>query len=70
MIIERDVPIPMEDGLVLRADVFRPPSGGPHPVVMTLGPYAKGVREFQPSLKDYVCIVLNVMVVSTSRSIG
>src|SRR5882757_8731996 len=42
MIIERDLPIPMDDGLVLRADVFRP-DGGPHPVIMTLGPYAKGV---------------------------
>ena len=45
MIIERDASIPLEDGLVLRADVFRPDSGGPHPVVMTLGPYGKGVRE-------------------------
>ena len=24
MVIERDVPIPMDDGVVLRADVFRP----------------------------------------------
>ncbi|KIW95033.1 uncharacterized protein Z519_03614 [Cladophialophora bantiana CBS 173.52] len=42
MIIERDVPISMDDGLVLRADVFRPDSGA-HPVIMTLGPYGKGV---------------------------
>ncbi|KIX01077.1 uncharacterized protein Z518_10143 [Rhinocladiella mackenziei CBS 650.93] len=42
MIIERDVPIPMDDGLILRADVFRPTEGR-HPVIMTLGPYGKGV---------------------------
>jgi uncharacterized protein len=44
MVIERDVGIPMEDGLVLRADVFRPQTSDPAPVVMTLGPYGKGVR--------------------------
>jgi predicted acyl esterase len=44
MIVERDLPVPMDDGLELRADVFRPEEGGPIPVVMTLGPYGKGVR--------------------------
>ncbi|MGH9089055.1 MAG: CocE/NonD family hydrolase, partial [Acidimicrobiales bacterium] len=39
MAIERDVAIPMDDGVVLRADVFRPVSGGPWPVIMSLGPY-------------------------------
>jgi predicted acyl esterase len=43
MIIERDVGIPMDDGVVLRADVFRPEGGGPCPVIMTMGPYGKGV---------------------------
>ena len=42
MAIERDVPIRMDDGMVLRADVFRPPSGR-HPVLLTCGPYAKGL---------------------------
>ncbi len=27
--IERNVPVPMRDGIVLRADVFRPDRGGP-----------------------------------------
>ncbi|MCE0764095.1 CocE/NonD family hydrolase [Pseudonocardia kujensis] len=44
MIVERDVPIPMEDGVVLRADVFRPDTVDPAPVIMTLGPYGKGVK--------------------------
>jgi hypothetical protein len=43
MVIERDVPVPMDDGLVLRADVFRPPGPGRHPVLLSYGPYAKGL---------------------------
>ena len=43
MVIEWDVPIVMDDGLVLRADVYRPLQGGRHPVLMTHGPYAKGL---------------------------
>jgi putative CocE/NonD family hydrolase len=43
MVIEWDVPIVMDDGLVLRADVYRPLQAGRHPVLMTHGPYAKGL---------------------------
>jgi hypothetical protein len=39
--IDWDVPVPMDDGLVLRADVFRPDADGRYPVIMTHGPYAK-----------------------------
>ncbi|HTA09378.1 MAG TPA: CocE/NonD family hydrolase [Streptosporangiaceae bacterium] len=41
MRIDWDVPIAMDDGLVLRADVFRPADDGRYPVIMTYGPYAK-----------------------------
>jgi uncharacterized protein len=44
MIVERDLPVPMDDGQVLRADVYRPDGDGPAPVIMTHGPYGKGVR--------------------------
>jgi hypothetical protein len=44
MIIERDVAIAMDDGIHLKADIYRPDSGAPVPVIMTLGPYGKGVR--------------------------
>jgi hypothetical protein len=44
MLIERDLPVPMDDGLVLRADVYRPDTTAPVPVIMTHGPYGKGVR--------------------------
>jgi len=42
MHIDWDVPIRMDDGLVLRADVFRPPREGRYPVILAYGPYAKG----------------------------
>ncbi|HEY1980922.1 MAG TPA: CocE/NonD family hydrolase, partial [Xanthobacteraceae bacterium] len=43
MHIDWDVPIPMDDGLVLRADVFRPLAAGRYPVILSYGPYAKGL---------------------------
>jgi uncharacterized protein len=43
MRIEWDVPISMDDGIVLRADVFRPRGEGRHPVILSYGPYAKGL---------------------------
>ncbi|MDB4896941.1 MAG: peptidase, partial [Firmicutes bacterium] len=43
MRIDWDVQIPMDDGLVLRADVFRPIPDGNYPVLLTYGPYAKGM---------------------------
>ena len=44
MIIERDVGIKMDDGLVLRANIYRPDQGGKYPTIMALGPYCKGIR--------------------------
>ena len=44
MIIERDLPIRMDDGAVLRADIYRPDATALVPVIMTSGPYGKGVR--------------------------
>ena len=43
MHIDWNVPIAMDDGLVLRADVFRPISDGRYPVILSYGPYAKGL---------------------------
>ncbi len=50
MQIDWDSPIAMDDGVVLRADVFRPPSAGRHPVILSYGPYAKGLS-FQEAYK-------------------
>jgi uncharacterized protein len=41
--VEWDVPIEMDDGLVLRADVFRPAKEKRYPVLLSYGPYAKGL---------------------------
>jgi predicted acyl esterase len=43
MRIDYDVPVAMDDGLVLRADVFRPRAEGRYPVILSYGPYAKGL---------------------------
>jgi predicted acyl esterase len=51
MQIDWDIPIEMDDGTVLRADVFRPSENGRYPVLLTYGPYAKGLafQEGYPS---------------------
>jgi uncharacterized protein len=43
MRIDWDVPITTDDGIVLRADVFRPVADGQYPVLLSYGPYAKGL---------------------------
>ena len=43
MRIDWNVPIAMDDGLVLRADVFRPVAERRCPVILSYGPYAKGL---------------------------
>jgi putative CocE/NonD family hydrolase len=41
--IEHDVPATMRDGVVLRADVYRPTGDGPWPVLLTRLPYGKNM---------------------------
>ena len=41
MRIDWDMPITMDDGLVLRCDVFRPVKKGRYPVLLSHGPYGK-----------------------------
>ena len=50
MHIDWDVDIPMRDGLVLKADVFRPLKKGRFPIIMSYGPYGKGLA-FQEGYK-------------------
>src|SRR6478609_3822019 len=51
MQIDWDLPIEMDDGVVLRADLYRPPGGGQFPVILSYGPYAKGLS-FQEGYKS------------------
>lgn len=43
MRVDWDVPIKMDDGLVVRADIYRPVDDGRYPVIITYGPYGKGL---------------------------
>ena len=51
MQIDWDVAIPMKDGVVLRADIFRPIGDKKVPVIMSYGPYAKGL-DFRQGYKS------------------
>ena len=50
MKIDWDVPVAMDDGLVLRADIFRPDAPGKYPALLSYGPYGKGLA-FQEGYK-------------------
>ena len=42
--IELDVPVPMRDGTMLRADVYRPAAEGVYPVLLSRSPYDKSMQ--------------------------
>ena len=44
MRIDWDFPITMDDGIVLRADIYRPVESGRYPAIMSYGPYGKGLH--------------------------
>ena len=41
IVVDKDVDVPMRDGTLLKADVFRPAGEGKHPAILNLGPYQK-----------------------------
>ena len=41
MAIDWDVPIEMDDGVILRCDVYRPVKDGKYPIILSYGPYGK-----------------------------
>jgi hypothetical protein len=57
MRIEFDVAIPMDGGLVLRADVFRPIGDGRYPAILSYGAYgARTLRRAGIALvRDHPC---------------
>ncbi|MDF1515200.1 MAG: CocE/NonD family hydrolase [Anaerolineae bacterium] len=47
--VERDVAVPMRDGVILRANIFRPDGPGPYPALVHRTPYGKatgGMEDF------------------------
>ena len=60
---EFDVPVPMRDGVTLRADIYRPKADGKYPVLLQRTPYDKnGDRTFgmKGAARGYVVIVQDV----------
>jgi predicted acyl esterase len=57
MRVDWDVPIEMNDGLVLRANIYRPDDDGQYPVVMSHGPYGKDLHfeEIYKTCWDLMC---------------
>ena len=60
MRIEWNVPIEVDDGTVLRADIYRPIEEGNYPAILTYGVYAKGVayqdgypHQWNKMIEDY-----------------
>jgi predicted acyl esterase len=51
MQIEWNVPVEMDDGIILRADIFRPIEAGQYPVILSSGPYGKGLQ-YQEGYSD------------------
>jgi uncharacterized protein len=62
IIYEHDVKVPMRDGIILRADIYRPQADGKFPVLVQRTPYDK--RNFAIGLKGasrgYVVIIQDV----------
>lgn len=56
--VERDVAVPMRDGVVLRADIYRPDRPGPHPILVLRTPYGKqGGRSVEAYIKAGYIVV-------------
>src|SRR6201987_5488099 len=70
MQIEWDLAIALDDGIVLRADVFRPVGPGKRPVILSYGPYPKGLG-FQEGYKGnwarLIEAVPEILVGSTNK---
>jgi len=41
--VDRDIPITMRDGVILRADIYRPDDNGKHPAIVVRTPYSKSL---------------------------
>ncbi|HOF61910.1 MAG TPA: CocE/NonD family hydrolase [Candidatus Latescibacteria bacterium] len=57
IIVERDVPVPMRDGITLRANVFRPDSSGRFPALVQRTPYGKAQGGFEDFVRAGYVVV-------------
>ena len=44
IVLDHDVDVPLRDGAIIKANVFRPQGEGRFPVLMTFGPYGKDIH--------------------------
>lgn len=54
IVVEKHVPVPMRDGVVLRADVFRPALPGRYPVILQRTPYNKSLTTIAMLMLDVI----------------
>ncbi len=52
MIVESNTAVPMRDGVLLRADVYRPEARGPVPAVLGRTPYDRAFGPTLPAILD------------------
>ena len=57
VVTKLNVPVPMRDGVVLRANVFQPDRGGPYPVLVMRTPYGKPGRGMDRYVKAGYIVV-------------
>ncbi len=43
ILLERDVPVTLRDGVTIYTDIFRPNDDNPHPAIMAMSPYGKEI---------------------------
>jgi putative CocE/NonD family hydrolase len=63
VIVERDVPAKMRDGVTLKADIYRPRADGKYPILLQRTPYDKNkARNFgmKAAARGYVVVVQDV----------
>ena len=60
--LEENVPVPMRDGTILRADVYRPDAPGEYPVLLCRTPYDKSEQSFGEghAARGYIVVVQDV----------
>lgn len=63
MIMEKDVPVKMRDGITLYVNIFRPDKPGKFPVVISMDPYGK---DFLPTFDDMRPFWPTIGVIPTS----
>ena len=57
MVTDRDVMVPMRDGVCLSSNVFRPDAGGPFPVLVHRTPYGKRAAGFEAFVRAGYAVV-------------